>query len=232
MFGTVTESPYDMQFSLAGIPVRISMWFWIMGAILGYGALRAGVPFLLAWLLVLLVSILVHEMGHALTARWFGYTPSILLYHFGGLAYYQPNRQHTRIKSIVITLAGPFAGFALYGLTRLFIAFGLSWLMQVPETFRPLISFILIQLLYINLWWGLVNLLPVLPLDGGRISQELCSAVSPFKGVLYAAWIGVIAAGLTAAWFVSQKDGYPAMMFALLAASNFSTIREWRSYRR
>src|SRR5690606_19365923 len=106
MFGTVQETPYDLRFSLLGVPIRVSVWFWVAGTVLGYGELKQGVEYLLAWLLVLFVSILVHEMGHALTARWFGHSPQVLLYHFGGLAYYQPFRNHTRAKSIAISFAG------------------------------------------------------------------------------------------------------------------------------
>ncbi|WP_437227710.1 site-2 protease family protein [Planctomicrobium sp. SH661] len=230
MFGTVNETPYDLQFQLGGIPVRISVWFWVMGSILGYSALRAGVPYLLAWLLVLLVSILVHEMGHALTARWFGHQPSILLYQFGGLAFYHPFRNHTRGKSILISLAGPGAGFVLWGLVLLFVRFVLPHIYHhIPENFQSLLGFVLMQLLYINLYWGLVNLLPVLPLDGGRVCQEICTAISPFKGYLYAAWVGLIVGGLAALWFFSRDETYPGFLFAMLAASNYSMIQQLNS---
>jgi len=230
MFGTVQETPYDLQFSLLGIPVRISIWFWVAGTILGFSALKAGLPFLLAWLLVLLVSILVHELGHALTARWFGYSPSILLYHFGGLAFYQPRQNHSRARSILISLAGPGAGFILWGLTELFYRFVLPrFYFDLAPNFQQLASFIVIQMLFINLIWGLVNLLPVLPLDGGRICQEICMAISPFRGLLYAAWVGLIVGGLTAAWFFRQQETYPGFLFAMLAFSNFSIIQQYRN---
>jgi len=229
MFGTVTPTPYDLRFSLFGIPVHISIWFWVAGAILGFNALKAGAAFLIGWLLVLLISILVHELGHALTARWFGYPPSILLYHFGGLAFYQPYRHPARWKSILISLAGPAAGFVLFGLIFAFRVFVLPrFFFQLGENFQDLVWFMISQMIFVNLVWGLVNLLPVLPLDGGRVCQEICLTFSPFRGTLYAAWIGVIIGGLAALWFFQQKETYPAFLFLMLAFSNFNIIQQVR----
>ena len=222
MFGTVQETPYDLNFSVAGIPVRVSVWFWAVGAILGYSAVRMGMEFLLTWMVVLFVSILVHELGHALTARWFGHRPSILLYHFGGLAFYQPFQRDSRWQSILITLAGPGAGFVLYGLTRAFLFWGYPYLPQFPDRFEHIMIFAIIQLLYINLYWGLINLLPVLPLDGGRVAQELFSARNTMRGLITAVRISVVVAGMAAAWFFLQRETYPAMLFAILCANNVS----------
>lgn len=229
MFGTVSATPYDLQFSLFGIPVRISIWFWLAGAILGYNALKAGAAFLIGWLLVLLVSILIHELGHALAARCFGYSPSILLYQFGGLAFYNPAYGQARWKSILISLAGPGAGFILAAVIYAFAAYALpQFYFRMEPAFQELVSFILGQLLFVNVIWGLVNLLPVLPLDGGRVCQEICSSFAPYRGTLYAAWIGVIVGGLAAAYFFTQKDNYPAFLFLMLAFTNFNIIQEWR----
>ena len=91
------HSPYDLRFQLMGFPVRISWSFWIMAVIFGYSLvqlmdMRWGMaspgmmPMLILWTLCLLVSILIHEMGHALAFRQYGMNASIVLYHFGGLA--------------------------------------------------------------------------------------------------------------------------------------------------
>jgi Peptidase family M50. len=230
MFGIVQPTPFDMEFTLGRIPVRISVWFWLAGTLLGFTALREGLQYLLAWLLVLLISILVHEMGHALTAQAFGYSPSVLLYHFGGLAYYQPDSRHTRLKSILISLAGPGAGFLLFGLTYLFARYVLpQFYWDMAEHSRRLLDDVVLQMLFINLYWGLVNLLPVLPLDGGRISQEVCSMISPRRGILYAAYIGVAVAALAAMWFLRNHQSYAVMLFAMLAFSNYSIIQQYKS---
>ena len=92
-----TPTPYDLQFRCLGFSVRISAWFWVAIALLGYsnvqsldqyfGAASPGMlPMLLLWALCVLVSILIHELGHALAFRKYGLDASIVLYHLGGLA--------------------------------------------------------------------------------------------------------------------------------------------------
>src|ERR1043166_8856978 len=66
---------------------------------------------LMIWVAVVFVSILIHELGHALVARAHGWQPWITLYGMGGLASYQPTRHDTR-SQILISAAGPAAGFA------------------------------------------------------------------------------------------------------------------------
>ncbi len=121
------HSPYDLRFHLLGFPVRVSWTFWIAGVVFGYGLVQGldqyfreaspGIlPMLLLWNLCLLVSILIHELGHALAFRQNGMHASIVLYHFGGLAIptgsYSPNRNSGRLtpkQDIWISFAGPLA---------------------------------------------------------------------------------------------------------------------------
>jgi len=232
MFGTVAPTPFDLEFVLFRIPVRVSVWFWAAGVFLGYSTLRAGVPFLLTWLLVLFVSILVHELGHALTARLFGFSPRILLYHFGGLASYEEfGRPHSTSRSILITLAGPGAGFVLFGA----VWFGMLFLVNplannVSLQLLNLIDFAAGQLLFINLYWGLVNLVPVLPLDGGQICREVCQRGNRYQGLWRAVQISVVVAGLMALWFYSQHQTYAAVMFAILCMNNISLLQQRGSW--
>ena len=103
------RSQYDLNFSLLGIPVRVHPLFWLVAVLLGIRGNEDPVPILI-WVGVVFVSILVHELGHALTARWYGWEPWITLHSFGGLASYRPTF-HDPTSRIVITLAGPGAGF-------------------------------------------------------------------------------------------------------------------------
>ena len=130
---------------------------------------------------VVFVSIIVHEMGHALAARNFGMHPDITLWGFGGLTSFSFQRFEPR-QSILITLAGPFAGFALAGLilatlmlTRHeIVIFGLTVGHGVPvfEVDRNLYRLVY-YLLLVNIFWGVVNLFPILPLDGGQITRDV-----------------------------------------------------------
>ena len=225
MLGTTEPTQYDLRFEFLGIPVRVSVWFWLMAAVLGGNALKEGLSFLLAWMIVVFVSILVHEYGHALLAKAYGYRPRILLYQFGGLAMFEPYGNFTRTKSILISFAGPFAGFVLFGLT---VAFQLSIFPGIQARLDGrtlwLAEDVVRQLIYVNLFWGLMNLLPVLPLDGGRICQDVCSWFSPRRGQLYAMQTGAFVAACVAIFALSRDDYYIALLFGMLCVQNLQMM--------
>ena len=165
MFG-IEPTPFDLQFSLGRIPVRVHPGFWIVGVLGGWHPDDLRLTFI--WVMCLFVSILIHELGHALVAEAFGWPSEILLYHFGGLAFSQRYHNHTPWRSIAVSIAGPAAGFALFGLIFLsLIFFGhTAWFED------RYVEYAIGQLIFINLGWGLVNLAPVLPLDGGQICRS------------------------------------------------------------
>ena len=223
MFGSYQPSPLDLHFSLFGIPVRVTPMFWVGSVIFGWNSLQLGPPFLLLWVIVCFVSILVHEMGHALVARALGcHVLEAALYLMGGVAVYMPGRNHTQGKSILIALAGPGAGFILWGL--------MTYVIQDPvlafadrkldPKVADLIYWGIERWNYINLLWGLVNLLPVLPLDGGRVLQGVCNSISPFRGDDYARKISIAVGGLVAAFFLIKGNTYPGILFLSFTMSN------------
>ncbi len=105
LFNEPSRTAYDLNFSLLGIPVRVHPFFWLVTLLLGLGANREP-SFMLVWVGACFVSILVHEMGHALAAQAHGWHPWITLHGFGGLASYQPT-YHSTSSQLLITLAGP-----------------------------------------------------------------------------------------------------------------------------
>ena len=88
MFSEPPRTPYDLNFHLFGIPVRICPWFWVAAVLLG--SRSPGPVSLLIWVAAMLVSILVHELGHAAVLRRFGFPTWITLYGFGGLTGHDP----------------------------------------------------------------------------------------------------------------------------------------------
>ncbi|MGD9856588.1 MAG: site-2 protease family protein [Planctomycetaceae bacterium] len=231
MFGPVQPTAYDLQFSLLGIPVRVLPWFWLTSVLLGFDTLQIGPEYLLAWVGIVFVSILVHEFGHATVAALFGYPPRIFLYHFGGLAMYAPGYNYTQGKSILISLAGPGAGFLVGGAVSLLISPLIGWgVVAPPQQGWTLSSFIVEQLLYVNIWWGVVNLLPVLPLDGGNICRDVCTSMSPRQGERWAVAIGLATAAAVAVWAFRNGQTYIAILFGFMALQNFEQLQRRRHW--
>jgi len=156
-----------IRFTLFGIPVQIQPWFWISLAIIGGGGSadsKDSILRLLLFLIAGLISILVHELGHALTGRAFGARSEITLQAFGGFAQFFGAR-FTRPQHFLVTAAGPAAQVLL----------GLAVYLMIPDLFAltsPAGHFWR-DLTFISFFWALINLLPVLPLDGGQMLNAL-----------------------------------------------------------
>lgn len=157
-----------IQFNLFNIPIRVQPWFWVTMAFIG-GVLDADTKEalfdLLLFMLAGFISILVHELGHALTAKHFGKRVEIVLQAFGGYAAYSGGRPLSRFQSFLITAAGP----------AIQILLGLAVLVLVKqvEGLSPNGKYFFSILYVISFLWAFLNLLPVLPLDGGRILETI-----------------------------------------------------------
>lgn len=247
-------TPADWQFQLAGIPVRVSAWFWLGAAILGWntcqsfaeGDQRAMLGYLIVWAGVVLVSILVHEMGHALAFRAFGQGSHVVIYHFGGLAIPNVwNRRHLRpIEQLLVSAAGPVAQLALAGLIIAGLKVG-GWFVPFPifsvgmaldlysgrAIESPVLSVLFDFLLFVNIFWPILNLLPVPPLDGGQIVREGMLAAGVADAYKIAGLIGVATGALVAYWAYTRGEPFLGIMFALLAASCWQSLSSgprWR----
>lgn len=238
-----------IRFKLFGIPVEIQPFFWVSTCLLGggtYAHTREAIINVVIFMFAALISILVHELGHALTGlRYGGGFARITLTAFGGLAYHEGgilSRDH-RFRMVA---AGPGAGLALFALTA-----GLLCLAFTPVDVFSLVTHLLFgfnqgftsaalpefiianpwgfefigQMLRINFWWSLINLLPVLPLDGGRIAELF---VHP-RQRLYQ--IGIACAAAVALYGYFKLDEiFLAILFAFLAWENYQKLRSesWR----
>ena len=226
MFGDSQPTPFDLRFSLFGIPIRVTLMFWLGAVVFGWDAMRFGPPYLLMWVVVCFISILAHEMGHALVARWLGcQVIGITLYLMGGVAVYLPGRHHSQGKSILIALAGPAAGFILWGLMA-FPLHGMIGRLAMRYLDPPaydLFDYGIEKWYLVNLWWGVLNLLPVLPLDGGHVLRGVCSSMSPYHGDEYARKISILVGGLAAAYFFTHGLPYAGVLFMSFTVSNMQS---------
>ncbi len=239
MLAEPQRTSYDVNFRVLGFPVRIHPFFWLGTALLGASALDRGPTFLLIWMVVVLVSILVHELGHALAFKWYGTGSHIVLYVFGGLAV-PWNRVEGRWRNIVIALAGPFAGFLLCGTVYA------SQLIAPWAGNNAALASLFFTLIFVNLYWGVLNLLPVVPLDGGRVSQEVCGAIWRRNGLRVALQISIGFAAAVAIyslacelerkqqadwfdglpWWFPQGSFWTAILFGMLAAQSYQILQQ------
>jgi Zn-dependent protease len=210
-----------IRFSIFGIPVRVHPFFWLTLAIIG-GALGADSPEamfrILLFLLAGFISILVHELGHALTARKFGARSEIVLQAFGGYAAYSGVRM-TRPQSFMITAAGPAVQIVL----------GLAVLLAIPglRDLNQNALYFLVVLYWISLVWAVLNLLPVLPLDGGQMLNAILGP-ERIKTTLWVSIIVAVAAGLLLYLFF--KSILALIFMGMFAWQAWQALREnrWR----
>jgi Zn-dependent protease len=173
----------------------------------------------------------------------------------GGLAICEDCDRNTRAQ-ILISLAGPCAGFAFALLVIVLLrimgqglalevanhviyqggnvegARGISLLgvgLYWQELVNPHAQRIIGNLLFINILWGLVNLLPVYPLDGGQVSRELCQIGNPRGGIILSLQISMVAAIVMAAvGLLMWQSIFTTFMFGYLAYSSYQTLIAYR----
>lgn len=208
-----------------GIPVKIDPSFLFICALLAYGRLSQP-AFLIEWLIVIFVSILIHELGHALMVRSFGLSPQILLYSMGGLTSWRDEKGVSHAKHIVISLAGPFAGFLFGGIVFLSDK-------AAPDLFAgDFGQQTYIDLLFVNWGWGIFNLLPILPLDGGNVAYSIEQWVTKKPGGIIARAISLLVAGGVALWALSIGWLWVVFLMVLFAWNNGSALFQLIQYNR
>ncbi len=163
------------QFSIFKIPVTVQGWFFLLAAFLG-GGLRASTPQewqgVLLFIAAAFVSILIHELGHALAGLKFG-APSVQvsLNGMGGLSSF-PGASFSRKHRILMTAAGPASSIAL-AVVFFAIAIFLLPAGSSPYASPSLIDQFVGTMVGINVFWTFINICPVLPLDGGQMLRDL-----------------------------------------------------------
>src|SRR6478672_2249109 len=189
--------------SIAGSDVLVSSsWFLIAGLIAitvapaveraepGLGGLKYVAGLMLAVLLYL--SVLVHEASHALVAKRFGLPVSSITLHFlGGMTSIEGEPATPR-QEFWVSVVGPVSSLAVS-----LVAFGLTLV-----TPGGLIGLAVAGVAWTNLLVGALNLVPGLPLDGGRVLKALVWQVSgdTHRGTIVAAWGGRVVALLAFGW--------------------------------
>jgi stage IV sporulation protein FB len=235
----VQPTQFDLNFRIFGIPVRVHPSYWLVSAIFAWPYMHWGVQFVLVMIACMFVSLMAHELGHALMYGAYRIQSGILLYFIGGLTISNGGLSRSS-QRIIVTLAGPSTNFL--------IAF-IVWATNDVQPWEPtndytrVIYFVLFDL---TLYWGLLNLIPVLPLDGGQISRELWLQSQPRAGIVNSLRMSVIVAiavavyslgcafnvipeSLTQPWLRPGK--FVAIFFAVLAVQNYVDLQNMQGPR-
>jgi Zn-dependent protease len=213
------------HFRILGIPIRIEPFFFIVVALFGIRLEPLWLVF--AFVAIAFVSVLIHELGHAFTYRLLGQRSAIVLHGFGGFTVPQGGGRQvlSKPKSIAVSLSGAFTQILLLGVPA-YVALHSEW----GRREHILWSFgdgsfswwpVLYLLYFVSVWWGVFNLLPIRPLDGGHVAETLFGFRTACKLSIGAA---IIAGFIT---FRSGLFGLIGLMyFGLFAFLNFRDLRE------
>lgn len=225
-----------MTFRVFGYDVEITGSFWLSAVLLAFmflgRSLGANYWLIVPVVLVTLVSVLVHELGHALAFSRYKVRSSIRLHFMGGVTMPHVVLPLSRPAHVFISFAGPLAGFALAGVTYLIApeicarAIGTTPLLpQLFQVSHPGFYLTIHFFFIVNVFWSIFNLAPVLPLDGGHILEH---ALGPRRHRLALGISGLAGAAL-AIYFALNEQPYATFIFASAAFSAFMRFRDTQS---
>lgn len=272
-----SESEYDLRFMFMGFPVRIAWTFWLGALVFGHslcqGVASGGLsgnpvglldtvspgigPLLILWVICLFVSILIHELGHALAFRRCGIHCSIVLYHFGGLAIpnsgFAPGRSAggrsagsiSQLQQLFISAAGPalqilsavvlvlvvkLAGYQVAIFDNMPAGLHrIPWVTEGNVIDSAGLYALVSFYVFPSILWALLNLVPVWPLDGGHIARSL---ILMNRGtVAQSLWLSIICSGVLAFYAVQRGDTMMAIFFGMFGFSSYQMLQSSTGWR-
>ena len=205
-----------LSFRLFDIPIKVRLSFLAVAAFLGLSG--NDLTAVAAWVGVVFVSILVHELGHALTARRFGADVAIELNAIGGLTRWQVREGELSPGRRALVAASGSAVGVVFG--------GLVWLVASQlGPYSGTVAFVIRTLIFVNIVWGLLNWLPIRPLDGGHLFSALLEKVSPARADSIARVVFTATAGIALVISIGLQLYIIAFLSGWLVLSEFSRER-------
>jgi len=243
LLGEPERTQADLNFRLFGFPVRVHPFFWLIAVLLGIRA-SPDASALVMWIVAVFVGVLVHELGHAFVMRWNGFYPGITLYGLGGMASYGQGAYGARSlgpwRQIGISFAGPAAGFLLAALvcavlvisgTGVDAYWGLPLGLQLSPAGpigSPLFTLFIHMILFVTVAYGILNLMPIYPLDGGHIARELFLMAMPRDGIRSSLILSMITAGAIAVLGIMRGSFFLGILFGYLALGSYNTLQRYQ----
>jgi len=207
-----------LKFPLFGIPVGVHVTFLFIALL---GAMTYSGIDIAIWTAAAFVSILLHEMGHALTARKFGAKGiAVTLYGLGGVTNFRHGLQMSHGRSFLISAAGSASGIVAGGALLLAARNG------VFDGVSHEMAVFLDSFIFTALVWGVLNWIPIVPLDGGHMVESLAAMVSEERAPLISQVITWTTVAIVAPLAYLNGYQFAAIIVVMFA---FSGLREYRA---
>jgi len=212
-----------MTFSLPGVPVTVH-WSFLFVAVLGFGYYQDFAD-IAAWTVAVFAAVLLHECGHAYTSKAYGATNvTVTLFALGGYTTWLPRPSITAGKRFVISAAGSAVGIGIGLLASRFVEVRIrGWTLGNDVGFDGPLEAFLATIVLVGLFWGVLNWIPLLPLDGGHMLNHALAIFWPDQAYNIALGVStVVGVGLIgAAFYYGQTFMAIFLIFILMSA--------WRS---
>jgi Zn-dependent protease len=194
------------------IALNVQPSFVFMAGVLGWYAAGGDVGAVLLWMTAIALSVLAHELGHALSITALGSGADIELHGFGGTTRARRGEAFRTWQKCLVQASGCLVGLAL------------AWLCLLAYRAGGLI--LLGAMARVSLYFSLFNLLPVQPMDGGMLVATVLKGAFGLRGLRVAHGIGLAAAVLVAAGFLLLRQSYNALIAAVFAAGAYRSLRQ------
>lgn len=225
-------------FTVFGIKVQARLVFFLVVGFIGFGVVPS-FELLPIWAGVAFLSVLVHELGHALVARAFGSEPEIEFLFFGAATKFS-SKGITPWRNAVIALAGPLAGIAVAlpgALWMLSLVGPMDTLIALLDPSRgftilsaeagPWVGVAVWSLTWTGGVWGILNLVPVRAVDGGQVLSGLIKTITPRYGIpITEAIFGLtFLAGIT--WAILNRNLWIGFLIFMFGRPDLRQVTDW-----
>lgn len=213
--GSIGKTSIDVDFSFF---ILITLF-----VILGYDETK-GIEHALIWIPILFVSVLFHEFAHAAAIALFGFGAShIVLGGMGGHTANENMRNARPWQDVVISVAGPASNFLLS-----LICWYFFFNTRIGATDKML-AVLLPTMADASIWWGLLNLIPVPPLDGGHATRSFFKMfLTDRTSFVISTWIALIVGGAVALWGFRRGQFFLAFFLVMML---FAVWQRWQYFR-
>jgi stage IV sporulation protein FB len=254
LLGSPDHTAYDLRFRVLGIPVRVHPLFWLVMVLISGQSkdLKAAAVFVGCAFISVLIHELGHGLSSRVVGNE---PVGIVLYAMGGYCQFMPRAQTPGQRLFVLlmgpgagfALLGLVLAYAraryavepadalwLAGVgPRVLAALGLKpedplaagqslgLFQHHPSLAGQAIYFFII----INLWWGILNLIPIWPLDGGQAAGVVLGRVNPRHGTRWMHVVSLLTAGGVAVWWASADQFMTAIWFGYFAFINYQILQ-------